>query len=117
SSSRSGTVGTATFTVTFSESVANGSSIADYSLFGTSTSGSVTNVTGSGTTRTVTVGYTSNPGGDRGKTLGLNLKSGTTAADAAGNIATGSTFSTAQISSLAPAGIAGSPINLGLRDM
>ncbi|MFH1419875.1 MAG: Ig-like domain-containing protein, partial [Planctomycetota bacterium] len=116
-STRTGNDGTATFTVTFSESVSNVTTD-DFQLFGTAMSASpyptISGVTGSGNTYTVTVSYYSHPSGDRGNGLGLNLKTGTDVADVAGNLATASVFTTAQVSSLVPAGVAGEPINLSL---
>ena len=81
-SSRAGNNGTATFTVTFSEAVTN-VTVDDFQLSGTSLKAapfpSITSVAGSGTTYTVVVAYDGRQpnNGDRGNTLGLNLKSGT----------------------------------------
>ncbi|MEQ6289382.1 beta strand repeat-containing protein, partial [Vogesella sp. GCM10023246] len=118
-SSRSGNTGTATFTVTFSEAV-TGVTTDDFTLFGSAMTASplptITGVSGSGTTYTVTVSYDgrSPSNGDRGNSLGLNLKSGTDVHDTSNNTASGSSFATAQVTSLAPAGSAGEPIQLAL---
>ncbi|MDR3440647.1 DUF4347 domain-containing protein [Telmatospirillum sp.] len=76
---------TETFTVTFSESV-TGVATSDFTLATTgSASGTIASVSGSGTTYTVTVNGVTGDG-----TLGLNLKSGTSITDLAGNAESGS---------------------------
>jgi hypothetical protein len=119
-SSESGNTGTATFTVTFSEAM-NPSTVttADFTLFGTAMTAaggipSITSVSGTGSIYTVTVNYDSrnNANGDGGKTLGLNLTG--SVSDLEGLTAPATTFTTAQIGTLSPAGVAGEPINLAL---
>src|SRR5439155_1120423 len=67
------------WTVTFSESV-TGVDTGDFTLAASGVSGSITGVTGSGTTYTVTAGTGTGSG-----TLGLNLVDNDTIVDAAGN--------------------------------
>ena len=106
--------GTAKFNVTFSEPVTNVTAN-DFSLTGNLAANKVNStavVQIDSSHYTVTVTYSTS--GTLGKTLGLNLNSGTDVIDIAGNVApavTGPLFS-----SLAPAGVAGEPINLALAD-
>ncbi|WP_069275878.1 beta strand repeat-containing protein [Bradyrhizobium elkanii] len=105
---------TATFSVTFSEVVTNVTTD-DFQLTGTAagTSGlSISSVSGSGASYVVTVNYA--PGQASGDSLGINLKVNTDIKDAAGNVALGVTGP--QFIHLAPAGVAGQPLNLGFSD-
>ena len=122
-SSKTGNDGTATFTVTFSEAV-TGVDPTDFTLFGTAMdlaggAPSISSVSGAGSIYTVTVKYNAktNPAqGDGGKTLGLNLNPSNNVVDVEGLSAPATTFITAQISTLNPAGVSGEPINLALTD-
>ncbi|WP_083714930.1 beta strand repeat-containing protein [Bradyrhizobium brasilense] len=105
---------TATFTVTFSEAVTNVTTD-DFQLTGTAagTSGiSISSVSGSGASYVVTVNYA--PGQASSDSLGINLKANTDIKDAAGNVALSATGP--QFIHLAPAGVAGQPLNLGFSD-
>lgn len=81
------TADTVTFDVTFSEAVAN-VSVEDFEISG-DVMGTITGVTGSGSSYTVTVGSISGDGA-----LGLNFKSGQNIADTAGNSFAGTEPST-----------------------
>ncbi|WP_259235278.1 VCBS domain-containing protein [Bradyrhizobium elkanii] len=105
---------TATFSVTFSEAVTNVTTD-DFQLTGTAagTSGiSISSVSGSGASYVVTVNYA--PGQASSDSLGINLKANTDIKDAAGNVALSATGP--QFIHLAPAGVAGQPLNLGFSD-
>jgi hypothetical protein len=114
--------GTATFTVLFAEAV-TGLTKADFSVFGTANSGTTPTIqsvsASSGTSFTLTVTYQdSGPGSHQGQSLGLNFVNNTgvheTETGETGNLAISTNLITPQFSSLAPAGVAGQPINLGL---
>jgi hypothetical protein len=114
--------GTATFTVTFAEAV-TGLTAADFSIFGTANSGTPPTIqsvsASSGTSFTVTVTYRDTGTGSHGhQSLGLNFVNNTNVHDSehgeSNNLAVATNYSTPQFSSLAPAGVAGQPINLGL---
>ncbi|WP_210242711.1 hypothetical protein [Mesorhizobium sp. B2-4-17] len=120
--SNTGNSGQVTFIVTFSEAVATVVA-GDFTLFGTATTGgnapTISSVTGTGASYTVTVAYPENK--DAGLSLGLNfVNTGGLVHDTetgeSGNLAVATNITTAQFSSLAPAGVAGSPINLALTD-
>ncbi|WP_201455999.1 beta strand repeat-containing protein, partial [Bradyrhizobium macuxiense] len=106
------TRGTATFIVTFSEAVTN-VALSDFAMTGTAATGAhppTISLSGSGTTYTVTATYA--PGQDSGLSLGINFQNNTNVKEAGGSLAPGATGP--QFTNLAPAGVAGTPINLGL---
>ena len=115
--------GTVTFNVTFAEAVATVVT-GDFTLFGTATTSlvpaSITSVTGSGTNYTVTATYTELT--NAGRSLGLNFVNTSnlvhdTETGESGNLAVATNYTTPQFSSLAPAGVAGQPINLALKNL
>jgi hypothetical protein len=118
----SGNNGHVTFIVTFPEAVATVGTN-DFTLFGTATGSAspptIASVSGSGASYTVTVDYAENK--NAGLSLGMNfVNTGNAVHDSeageSGNLAVATSISTPQFSSLAPAGITGSPVNLGLDD-
>jgi hypothetical protein len=111
-----------TFIVTFPEAVATVGTN-DFTLFGTATGSSspptIASVSGSGASYTVTVNYSENR--NAGLSLGLNFVNiGNAVHDTetgeSGNLAVATNITTPQFSSLAPAGVAGQAITLGLAD-
>jgi len=117
-----GNNGHVTFIVTFPEAVATVGTN-DFTLFGRATGSSppptIASVSGSGASYTVTVNYAENR--NAGLSLGLNFVNiGNAVHDTetgeSGNLAVATNITTPQFSSLAPAGVAGQAITLGLAD-
>ena len=118
----SGNNGHVTFIVTFPEAVGT-VVVGDFTLFGTATGSTnpptIASISGSGASYTVTIDYGENK--NAGLSLGLNFVNTSnlvhdTETGESGNLAVNTNITTAQFSSLAPAGVAGSPINLALTD-
>jgi VCBS repeat-containing protein len=113
--------GTATFIVKFAVPVA-GVTSADFVPFSTgsgTTTGDIIAVSGSGANYTVTVTYKdTGTGSHKGQSLGLNFVNPHNAVQEGGDgtPANSTNITTPQFSSLAPAGIAGYAIDMGLTD-
>jgi hypothetical protein len=111
----------ATFIVTFNEAIA-GLTVADFAGFGTAQTGgeppTLALSSGPGTSFTVTATY--NHGQDKTLSYGLNFVNNTgvheTETGETGNLAVGTNYTVPQFSSLAPAGVSGSEIDIGLSD-